>query len=58
MSMFNPLRNERIQKVNLREKLAQFSEHWSPRVVGELKGQHVKLVKLSGEFVWHHHVEE
>jgi len=42
-------------KVNLREKLGAFTEHWSPRIVGELNGQHVKLVKLQGEFVWHHH---
>jgi mannose-6-phosphate isomerase-like protein (cupin superfamily) len=47
-----------LQKVNIREKLASFSEHWSPRVAGELNGQHVKLVKLQGEFVWHHHQNE
>jgi mannose-6-phosphate isomerase-like protein (cupin superfamily) len=46
------------QKVNLAEKLSLFSEHWSPKIVGELNGQHVKLVKLQGEFVWHHHDEE
>lgn len=45
-------------KVNLADKLAQVSEHWSPKVVGELNGQHVKLVKLLGPFVWHHHDEE
>jgi mannose-6-phosphate isomerase-like protein (cupin superfamily) len=44
--------------VNLAEKLAVFSEHWSPKIVGELNGQHVKLAKLSGEFVWHHHEHE
>ena len=44
-----------MQKVNLHDKLALFSDHWSPRIVGELNGQHVKLVKLAGEFVWHHH---
>jgi mannose-6-phosphate isomerase-like protein (cupin superfamily) len=44
-----------IKKVNLREKFALFSDHWSPRIVGELNGQHVKLVKFQGEFVWHHH---
>ena len=47
-----------MDKVNLGEKLRQFAEHWSPRIVGELNGQHVKLAKLSGEFVWHHHAEE
>ena len=47
-----------VEKVNVRDKLALFEEHWSPKVVGELNGQHVKLVKLLGEFVWHHHEEE
>lgn len=47
-----------MEKVNLAEKLQQFSEHWSPKVVGELNGQHVKLVKFQGEFVWHHHERE
>ena len=47
-----------MDKVNLREKLASFDEHWQPRIVGELNGQHVKLVKLQGEFVWHHHENE
>ena len=45
-------------KVNLAEKLALFDENWSPRVVGELNGQHVKLVKFRGEFVWHKHDAE
>ena len=47
-----------MTKVNLAEKLATFSEHWSPRIAGELNGQHVKLVKFQGEFVWHHHDHE
>jgi mannose-6-phosphate isomerase-like protein (cupin superfamily) len=47
-----------MDKVNLREKLARFSEHWSPKVVGDLNGQQVKLVKFQGEFVWHHHDRE
>jgi mannose-6-phosphate isomerase-like protein (cupin superfamily) len=46
-----------MKKVNLEEKLALFSDHWKPRVVGQLNGQHVKLVKLKGEFVWHRHDE-
>jgi mannose-6-phosphate isomerase-like protein (cupin superfamily) len=50
--------NDAMSKVNLKEKLALFSEHWSPRIVGELNGQHVKLAKLQGEFVWHHHEHE
>jgi mannose-6-phosphate isomerase-like protein (cupin superfamily) len=44
--------------VNIAEKLASFSEHWSPRIAGELNGQQVKLVKFQGEFVWHHHDAE
>ena len=47
-----------MEKVNLREKLALFSDHWSPKVVGDLNGQQVKLVKFVGEFVWHHHDHE
>jgi mannose-6-phosphate isomerase-like protein (cupin superfamily) len=47
-----------MEKVNIREKLALFSDHWNPRVVGELNGQHVKLVKFQGEFVWHDHADE
>ncbi len=47
-----------MDKVNLTEKLAQFSDHWSPRIVGELNGQLVKLTKLEGEFFWHHHEQE
>ena len=44
-----------MEKVNLVDKLEQFSEQWSPRIVGELNGQQVRLAKLQGEFVWHHH---
>ncbi len=47
-----------MPKVNPAEKLKQFDDHWSPRIVGELNGQHVKLAKLDGEFVWHHHENE
>lgn len=46
------------EPVNLAARLAEISEHWRPRVVGELNGQAVKLVKLQGEFVWHHHDAE
>ncbi|MHC5005519.1 MAG: cupin domain-containing protein [Planctomycetota bacterium] len=45
-------------KVNLAAALAAFEEAWSPRVVGELNGQHVKVAKLEGEYVWHHHERE
>ena len=45
-------------KVNLVEKFALITEHWRPKVVGELNGQEVKLVKFEGAFVWHHHERE
>ena len=44
--------------IDLDAAFATFSEHWSPRIVAELNGQHVKLVKFRGEFVWHHHEHE
>lgn len=44
--------------VDLDDKLAAFSDHWSPKIVGELNGQQVKLAKLLGEFDWHHHEHE
>jgi mannose-6-phosphate isomerase-like protein (cupin superfamily) len=44
-----------MRKVNLSDAFARFSEHWTPKIVGELNGQHVRLVKIAGEFVWHHH---
>ena len=47
-----------MEKVNLSEKLSRFSDHWNPRIVGELNGQHVKLAKFKGEFVWHKHDAE
>jgi mannose-6-phosphate isomerase-like protein (cupin superfamily) len=47
-----------MRTISLSEKLAQFSEYWSPRIVGELNDSHVKLVKLKGEFVWHQHENE
>ena len=47
-----------MQKVNLAEKLGLFQDCWSPKVVGELNDSYVKLVKLKGEFVWHHHEAE
>jgi mannose-6-phosphate isomerase-like protein (cupin superfamily) len=46
------------EPVNLAAKLAGITDYWRPRVVGELNGQAVKLVKLRGEFVWHHHDAE
>jgi mannose-6-phosphate isomerase-like protein (cupin superfamily) len=47
-----------MRKVRIAEKLAAFQEHWKPKVVGELNGQQVKLVKFEGDFVWHHHDHE
>jgi mannose-6-phosphate isomerase-like protein (cupin superfamily) len=47
-----------MEKVNLAEKLASFSDYFNPRIVGALNGQCVKLVKFKGEFVWHHHANE
>lgn len=47
-----------MYKINLKEKLELFSAHWQPKIVGELNGQYVKLVKFQGPFVWHHHENE
>lgn len=47
-----------VEPVNLAEKFALIDEYWSPRIAGEINDFHVKLVKLKGEFVWHHHEQE
>ena len=47
-----------MDKVNLADKLAHIREQWQPRIVGELNGQQVKLVKFAGPFLWHHHDAE
>ena len=47
-----------IEKVNLAQKFDLFDEYWSPRIAGELNDSYVKLAKLKGEFVWHHHDNE
>lgn len=44
--------------INLFDKFDLFEDHWSPKVIGELNGQHVKLAKIKGEFVWHNHENE
>lgn len=44
--------------INLDGKLSQFTDCWNPRIIAELNGQHVKLAKLQGEFIWHHHEHE
>jgi mannose-6-phosphate isomerase-like protein (cupin superfamily) len=47
-----------VEKISLAEKFAAFSKHWDPKIIGALNGQHVKLVKFKGPFVWHHHDTE
>ncbi len=47
-----------MDRINLADKLALVDDHWNPRVIAELNGQHVKLVKLLGSFTWHHHEHE
>ncbi len=47
-----------MKTINLAERLSSFSEHWSPKIVGELNGQQVKLAKLKGPFIWHRHESE
>lgn len=47
-----------MTKVNIEQKLSLFNEQWKPKIVGELNGQYVKLVKFQGPFVWHHHDDE
>jgi mannose-6-phosphate isomerase-like protein (cupin superfamily) len=48
----------RMDKVTLSEKFAALKDQWTPRIVGELNGQHVKITKVQGEFIWHHHDNE
>ncbi len=47
-----------MEKVNIAEKLSQFTDHWNPRIIGELNGQQIKATKLKGEFFFHHHEHE
>lgn len=47
-----------MRPINLAAKLDAFADPWNPRIIAELNGQHVKLAKLQGEFVWHHHERE
>ena len=47
-----------MEAINLAQKFSLFDDYWSPKVVGELNDFHVKLVKVKGEFVWHHHDNE
>lgn len=48
----------KFEKINLDEKFNLFSDYWNPRLIAELNGQHVKLAKIKGEFVWHKHDTE
>lgn len=47
-----------METVNLAQKFAAFDDHWSPKIVGEVNDTYIKLVKVKGEFVWHHHENE
>ena len=47
-----------MEKTNLSQKFSLFSDYWSPKIAGDINDSHVKLVKLKGEFVWHHHEQE
>lgn len=44
--------------INLTEKFSLFNDHWNPRIIGEMNGQHIKIAKIDGEFVWHSHADE
>ncbi len=48
----------KVEKVSIEQKLSLFSDYWSPKIVGELNDQHIKLAKFKGEFVWHKHEHE
>jgi mannose-6-phosphate isomerase-like protein (cupin superfamily) len=47
-----------VEAVNVRQKFGQFSEHWTPKIVGELNDNYILLAKIKGEFVWHKHDDE
>lgn len=47
-----------MDKINIQHKLSLFNDHWNPKIIGELNGQQVKLVKFQGEFIWHKHENE
>jgi mannose-6-phosphate isomerase-like protein (cupin superfamily) len=56
--MPSPSSSGDIEKINLAEKFAAFTGHWSPKILADLNGQQVKAVKFQGAFVWHHHDAE
>ena len=45
------------EAINLQEKLSKFSEHWTPKIIAQMNDTHFKVVKVQGEFVWHHHAK-
>jgi len=47
-----------MKKINLQDKFSLFSEHWTPKILGDLNGQYLKIAKVKGEFVWHDHANE
>jgi len=47
-----------MEKINLKQKFSLFQDHWSPKIIGEVNDNFVKLAKLKGEFLWHHHENE
>ena len=47
-----------MKKINVWQKFSVFEDHWSPKIIGELNGQEVKIAKVKGEFVWHNHQDE
>ena len=48
---------ENMKKINLKEKLSKFSDHWSPKIIAEMNDYQFKLVKIKGDFVWHNHAD-
>jgi mannose-6-phosphate isomerase-like protein (cupin superfamily) len=54
----NIIKENVVSKINIKEKLSLFSDHWKPKIIGDLNDCHVKLAKFKGEFVWHHHEKE
>jgi mannose-6-phosphate isomerase-like protein (cupin superfamily) len=47
-----------MERINLSEKFSKFQDYWRPKILAELNDSHVKIAKLKGEFVWHHHADE
>jgi len=50
--------NQMISKMNVEEKFLQINDYWKPRIIGELNDSYIKMVKIKGEFIWHHHDDE